>query len=76
LVEASGVEPVVAEVPDGAEVTRRTADDGRSWLFVLNHSDVEVRVPATGRELVTGVDAAGGLTVAAGAVAVVRETRA
>lgn len=76
LVEASGVEPVVAEVPDGVEVTRRTADDGRSWLFVLNHSDVEVRVPATGRELVTGVDGAGELTVAAGAVAVVRETRA
>ena len=55
------------------EAVRRVADDGRSWLFVLNHSADEVKVPASGHELLRDEAAAGSLVVAPGAVAVVRE---
>ncbi|GCE77207.1 beta-galactosidase [Cellulomonas biazotea] len=44
LVEA-GVDPVLDGLPAGVEVTRRRADDGRSWLFVLNHSTSPVDLP-------------------------------
>ncbi len=44
LVEA-GVDPVLDGVPADVEVTRRRADDGRSWLFVLNHSTSPVDLP-------------------------------
>ena len=58
---------------DGVEAVRRVADDGRSWLFVLNHSTDEVKVPASGHELLRDEAAPGSVIVAPGAVAVVRE---
>lgn len=73
LIAASGVAPVVPDLPDGVEVTRRTAADGRSWLFVLNHTAEDVTLAASGLDLVSGARADGELAVAAGAVAIVRE---
>ncbi|MFJ6196956.1 beta-galactosidase [Micromonospora sp. NPDC092111] len=71
LLAESGARPPVA-APPGVEVVRRRAGD-RSWLFVVNHSDAEVRLDVAGTDLLTGASAAGGLRVPAGEVAVVRE---
>ena len=69
LIAEAGLTPEL----DGVEAVRRVADDGRSWLFVLNHSADEVKVAATGHELLRDEPAAGTLVVPPGAVAVVRE---
>jgi beta-galactosidase len=61
-----------ADVPAGVEVVRRSGDDA-SFLFVINHTDVDVSVKATGVDLLTGTAASGEVTVAAGRVAVVQE---
>ncbi|WBB70155.1 beta-galactosidase [Micromonospora sp. WMMD812] len=74
LVAESGVRPAAAALP-GVEVVRRR-DGERSWLFVLNHTDDEVRLPAAGVELLTGSRCDDELVVAAGEVAVVREDAA
>ncbi len=77
LAEA-GVEPVVADVPVGVDVTRRR-DADRSWVFVVNHTDTAVTLDVTGHDLVAeravgGFDNSDGpLRVAAGGCAVVRE---
>ena len=73
LVAESGVPLVVPDLPEGVEVTRRAAEDRRSWLFVLNHTDEAVTLPARGHALVSDTPVDGELTVAAGAVEVVRE---
>ncbi|HEY0870150.1 MAG TPA: beta-galactosidase trimerization domain-containing protein, partial [Acidothermaceae bacterium] len=57
----------------GIETIRRRAE-GASYLFVINHTDREVDVPAAGVELLSGTPATGSVHVAAGGVAVVRET--
>ena len=75
VLSEAGVEPVVADVPVGVDVTRRR-DGERSWLFVVNHTDAEVALDVTGHDLVAerDVDGADGpLRVAAGGCAVVRE---
>ncbi len=72
LVEEAGVRPVAATRP-GVEVARRTAEDGRSWLFVLNHTAEPASVPCSGRDLVTDVAVDEAVQVPAGGVAVVRE---
>ena len=59
----------------GVETIRRRAD-GASYLFVINHTDREVQVPATGVELLSGAPATDSVHVAAGGVAVVREVAA
>ena len=69
LIDEAGLTPEL----DGVEAVRRVADDGRSWLFVLNHTSDDVKVAATGHELLRDEPAAGTLVVPAGAVAVVRE---
>lgn len=71
LCTEAGVGPA-AEVPAGVEAVRRVSDDG-SWLFLLNHTEQPVVVPAVGTDLVTGDPADGRLTLAAGGVAVLRE---
>ena len=53
----------------------RRSDGARSWVFVINHSEKDVRLELAGTELISGV-AVNGLLVAAGGVAVVRETTA
>ena len=72
LLDDAGIEPIAA-VPPGVEVTRRVADNGRSWLFCLNHTDGSVRVEVDGYDLVSAARVVGGLSLAAGGVAVVRE---
>ncbi|MFC5928384.1 beta-galactosidase [Cryobacterium melibiosiphilum] len=62
---------------DGSlEVVRRRAPGGSvgpSYLFVINHGDQPVSVPARGFELVTGSPASPTISVPAGAVRVIRE---
>jgi len=72
LLREAGVEPVAATVP-GVEAARRTSDDGRSWLFVLNHTDQPGAVPARGHDLVADRRVDGAVEVPPGGVAVVRE---
>ncbi len=72
LLAEAGVDPV-AETRPGVEVARRRAEDGRSWLFVINHTDEPATVPATGHDLVSETSVEGVVEVPAGAVAVVRE---
>jgi beta-galactosidase len=72
LVAEAGVEPVAPTRP-GVEVARRRAEDGRSWLFVLNHTDAAAEVAVRGHDLVADRPVDGTVSVAAGGVAVVRE---
>lgn len=67
----AGVAPVAA-VPAGVEVVRRSGD-GRSFLFVFNHSADPAEVPAVGEDLVSGTTAEGLFTVPAGGCALIRE---
>ena len=73
VLAAAGVRPVVPGVTPGLEAVRRHGDDGRSWLFVLNHTAVRGLVPASGLELLSGRRVTGLLDVAPGKVAVIRE---
>ncbi len=72
LLDDAGVTSLAA-VPPGVEVTRRVDDDGRSWLFCLNHTAADATLVAHGHDLVTDSPVTGHLLLAAGAVAVVRE---
>jgi len=74
VVAERGIAPV-APGDAGLERTRRTSADG-SWLFAINHGDVDQRVEVHGVDLVSGREATGELVVPAGAVACVREARA
>jgi beta-galactosidase len=62
---------VTGDLPPGVEVVRRSAGEV-GWLFVLNHTDAPVRVPARGVELVSGARVDGELGMAPGGYAVVR----
>ena len=73
LCASAGVEPVLPGAPDGVDLTRRRAADGRSWVFAINHTDLARTVPVTGVDLVTGRHTGGQCEVPAGGVAVVRE---
>ncbi|WP_336214061.1 beta-galactosidase [Nonomuraea sp. LPB2021202275-12-8] len=59
----------------GVEMVRRAHADGRGYLFVINHSGADVVVAATGVGLSDGDPVDGELTVPAGEVRIVRETR-
>jgi beta-galactosidase len=73
LVAERSVAPV-APGDDGLERVRRASSTG-SWLFAINHGDVDQQVEATGVDLVSGERADGTFTVPAGAVAVIEESR-
>jgi beta-galactosidase len=66
--------PERAELPRDVEVVRRAGEHG-TYLFVINHTEAEVKVPldAVGTELLTGERAIGRLSVPPGAVRVLRE---
>lgn len=68
----AGVAPAGPEGDGSVEVVRR-AGDGRSYVFVVNHSHRDLEHPVTGHELVTDRPAAGHVHVPAGSVRVVRE---
>lgn len=71
LLDDAGIAAVVS-ADSGVELVRRTAEDGREWVFVLNHTDRQVTVPVTGHDLVADVVVDGALDLEAGGVAVVR----
>jgi beta-galactosidase len=71
----AGATPTCPDAPDGVEAVRRRRA-GRSWLFLLNHTDRAHRVPAAGVELLTGATVDAAVDVPAGGVAVVREAPA
>lgn len=71
LAGASSASADLPAVP-GVEAVRRVRD-GQSWLFLLNHTDQDQRVPAAGVDLVSGRTVSGSIELAAGGVAVVRE---
>ena len=64
----AGVRPVVPALPAGVEAVRRIGAQA-SYLFVINHTDIEVTLPGSGTDLLGGP---AGL-VGAGGVAVIRE---
>ncbi|TCO13161.1 beta-galactosidase-like protein [Kribbella steppae] len=74
VVEEAGLTGSYARI-DGVEATRRYKD-GQRYLFLLNHGDREVRVPAdmTGTDLITGsqVEAGAKLVLPATGVVVLR----
>jgi beta-galactosidase len=71
MVDESGVAPVVATTA-GVEIQRRRSGE-QTWLFVLNHTDAQASVAASGTDIVTGVAVSGTVAVPPGGVAVVRE---
>ncbi len=79
LLHASGAEPAVrlptdspAVVAGEVDVVRRRSGD-RSWLFVLNHSLLDIEVPASGFDEVAEQQVDGVLRLRAGGCAVIRE---
>ncbi|MFC7455583.1 beta-galactosidase [Brachybacterium sp. GCM10030267] len=74
IVAAAGVEPSVAGLHRDVEAVRRFAEDGTTYLFVLNHSDRDQVVQVSGYEMLSATDVEGAVTVHAGAAAVVRES--
>ncbi len=70
LVESGVGAPV--EAPRGVELVRRTGE-GRSYLFALNHCGAQAQVRVSGHDLVADRTVDGMLSLAAGAVAVIRE---
>jgi beta-galactosidase len=70
LLEESGVAPVAVADP-GVELTRRRTDDGRSFLFAINHSRSLGAVQASGVDLLSGERFDG--AVPAGGVVVIAE---
>ena len=60
-------------VPRGVEVVRRVGDDA-AYVFVINHTDAAVDIPARGMELLRGTQLDDALVVPAGEVAVIRES--
>ncbi|WBB57545.1 beta-galactosidase [Verrucosispora sp. WMMD573] len=71
---AAGVTPVCPDAPEGVEAVRRR-DGATSWLFLLNHTGHEQRVPARGVELLTATSIEREIILASGGVAVLREHR-
>jgi beta-galactosidase len=64
-----------ADAPSGVEVVRRVTDDGRTYLFAINHTSADAIVPADGHELVTAASVSGVVHVPAGSVRIVSEER-
>ncbi|MEO3822059.1 beta-galactosidase [Plantactinospora sp. B24E8] len=73
VARAAGVTPTCPVAPDGVEAVRRRSADGRSWLFLLNHTDTAQTLPVAGLDLLTGgyVDP---VTLPAGGCAVLRQS--
>jgi len=68
----SGARPVIPGGPPlGVETVRRRHPDGRSYLFLLNHSGDPAVIPAVGTDLLTGTQWTEPTTLPAGGVAVI-----
>lgn len=73
LLTSVGAQPTLPEAPPGLEAVRRVHDDGRSYLFLLNHAGADAVVPAAGVDLLTGAAWSDRVTVPAGGAVVLRE---
>jgi beta-galactosidase len=71
VLDDAGLRPTRPPQP-GVELVRR-AGEGRSYLFVINHTEEDVTIPSTGRNLLTGTVHQPDVQVPAGGVAVLRE---
>ncbi|MEP6651026.1 MAG: beta-galactosidase [Lapillicoccus sp.] len=71
LLDAAGVQPVVAGLPRGVEGVRRQSGEA-SWLFLANDTADGLEVAARGHDLVADRDV-DGIRLEPGEVAVVRE---
>jgi len=82
VLAAAGVAPPVAGLPAGIEAVRRRHADGRTYLFLLNHTDADAEVAGdgagvlAGTDLLTGTAFAGVVPVPAGGVVVLAEEAA
>ncbi len=72
VTEAAGVRPTV-EAPAGVEAVRRRHPDGRTYLFLINHTDDDVTISVEGKDLLTGRTIASPLRLPAGDVAVLQQ---
>jgi beta-galactosidase len=73
LFDRLGVTADFPGTPPGLELVRRRHEDGRGYLFAINHGEEPVKVPATGRNLLTGKPWAPMLSLKPGECAVIRE---
>jgi len=71
LLDETGVTPTTVVSP-GVEAVRR-AEAGRSYLFLVNHTDAAGWAEATGEDLLTGRSHDGRVVIEGGGVAVIRE---
>jgi beta-galactosidase len=72
VLDEAGVNPVVSA--DGrVEAVRRRADDGATYLVLINHGGEDVEVTVNGRDVVDGTVADGAVTVPGGQVRVIAE---
>ncbi|GAB4002030.1 hypothetical protein GCM10029992_39140 [Glycomyces albus] len=69
------LQPEFPGLPSGVETIRRTHEDGRSYLFALNHTDQPATIPVAGTDLLTAALCGPEISIAPGAVAVIREDR-
>lgn len=72
ILELVGLKPTY-DAPAGVEVVRRSNSEN-SWLFVINHTINDFKIKINGYDLIAGVQIAGRHIVAAGDIAVIRET--
>nr|WP_321455806.1 beta-galactosidase [uncultured Cohaesibacter sp.] len=72
LCQDNKITPLLAKIPDGIEVTERFADDGRRMLFVINttESRVDVAIPFSTKDLLTGTEVSSNITLDAYGVSV------
>jgi beta-galactosidase len=66
------IRAVVQNLPPGVEALRRSKE-GKTWLFLLNHTGGNVQIPLeiTGRDLLTGEAVNGAVALEANGVAVI-----
>ncbi|MCH7230428.1 beta-galactosidase [Glycomyces sp. L485] len=69
------LQPEFPGLPEGVETVRRTHEDGRSYLFALNHTDKEATIPASGHDLLANTAWTPTTTLPANTCAVIREVR-
>jgi beta-galactosidase len=72
IAESAGVARTI-EAPVGVEAVRRTHADGRSYLFLINHTGEDVEIAAAGTDLLTTKAGDGSVAVAAKGLVVLRE---
>lgn len=73
ILRASHVSPII-EAPEGVEVVRRKNNES-SWLIAINHTQSNIKIPATGTELFSGQSITGSIKIPAGEVVVIRENK-